>query len=46
MFLARRNNRPCLSTTTRARCAADTVYVFSGATFRREIVLNDGAYPW
>src|SRR6266404_3623503 len=45
-FLARRNNRPCLSATTRARCATDTVHVFSGAAFCWEIVLDDGAHPW
>src|SRR6267154_2580375 len=41
-FLARRNNRPCLPTTTRACCTIDTMYVFSSATFRWEIILDDG----
>src|SRR5258708_38892217 len=45
-FLTRRDNRPGLPTTTRARCATDTVYIFSGAAFRWKIVLDDGAHPW
>jgi hypothetical protein len=46
LFLARADDRPCLTTTTRTRRATDTVYVFRRTAFCWEIVLYDSAHPW